>query len=95
MKESLDLNCHFSNHRISSFCSDKFSPDKCSNITNLRHTYPNNPLQSFLNIKSLKNKIIDLRECFRSFSPDYFVLAKTKLKESFPSSQYFVEMYEI
>ena len=61
----------------------------------LRLKYPNNPFISFLNINSLRNKIIDLREIIKQISPDYFVIAETKLNYEFPSTQFYIENYTI
>ena len=51
-----------------------------------RLKYPTNPLIGYLNINSLRNKIIDVREVIGKFSLDYFVISETKLDESFPSA---------
>ena len=88
--------------RVSCF-SDMNSPIKsvkdCNNsidrITHLRLKNPNNPLIGYLNINSLRNKIVDLREICSSFSPDYFVIGETKLDQSFPSTQFIIDNYEI
>ena len=65
------------------------------NIFQLRKNNPSNPLIGYLNINSLRNKIIDIREIFTKFLPDYFVFAETKLDESFPNSQFLIENFEI
>ena len=41
----------------------------------------------YLNINSLRNKIIDLSEIVNYLELDYFVISKTKIDESFPSQQ--------
>ena len=64
-------------------------------LTNLRLECCQNPLFGFLNINSLRNKIIDLREVIRELSLDYFVLCETKLDDSFPSAQFKIDDYEI
>ena len=48
-----------------------------------------------MNINSLRNKIIDVREILTKFSPDYFVFAETKIDQSFPSAQFSIDNYEI
>ena len=48
-----------------------------------------------MNINSLRNKIVELREILTKCSPDYFVFAETKLDESFPSSKFQIENYEL
>ena len=84
------------------FCNNEFSQkthdsyqDSLKHIQNLRNKNPFNPLIGYLNINSLRNKIVDVREILTKFSPDYFVFAETKLDESFPSSQFQIENYEL
>ena len=50
---------------------------------------------SYLNINSLQNKIIDLREFLKHIPLDYFVLSETKLDNSFPCAQFQIFIYEI
>ena len=64
-------------------------------LKNLRLECCQNPLFGFLNINSLRNKIIDLREVIRELFLDYFVLSETKLDDSFPSVQFTTSDYEI
>ena len=54
-----------------------------------------NPLLGYLNINSLRNKIIDLREIIHYLNLDYFVLSETKIVSSFPSAQFAINNYEI
>ena len=54
-----------------------------------------NPLLGYLNINSLRNKIIDLGEIIQYLNLDYFVLSETKIDSSFPSSQFAIDNYEI
>ena len=56
---------------------------------------PRNPLVGYLNIYSLRNKIVDTREVFGKLQLDYFVLSQTKLDDSFPSAQFYIENFEI
>ena len=49
----------------------------------------------YLNINSLRYKVVDLRRMLSKFLPHYFVLAETKLDESFPNSQFVIHQYEI
>ena len=53
-----------------------------------RLKYPRNPLIGYLNIKSVRNKIVDAREVFGKFQLDYFVQSETKLNDCFPSAQF-------
>ena len=60
-----------------------------------RLKHPQNSLIGYLNIPSLRNKIVDLREVFGKLQLDYFVLSETKLDDSFPSAQFYIENFEI
>ena len=57
--------------------------------------YPRNPLIGYLNINSLRNKIIDVRELIGRLQLDYFVISETKLGSSLPSAQFHIVDYEI
>ena len=54
-----------------------------------------NPLPGYLNINSLRNKMIDVRELVGRLQLDYFVIDKTKLDSSFPSAQFHIGDYQI
>ena len=54
-----------------------------------------NPLISHLDINSLRNKITDLRVIIKTLSLDYLILSEIKVNESFRTSQFNVEGYEI
>ena len=60
-----------------------------------RLKYVNNPLTGYLNINSLRNKIVDLREIILELSLDYLVLCETKIDESFPTAQFYIKGYEV
>ena len=60
-----------------------------------RLKYPRNSLIAYLNINSLRNKIIDHREVISYLQLDYFVLSETKINNSFPSAQFDMSGYEI
>ena len=64
-------------------------------LRKLRLKYPRNPLIGYLNINSLRNKIIDVREMIGRLQLDYFVMSETKLDSSFPSAQFHIGDYEI
>ena len=61
----------------------------------LRLEYPRNPLIGYLNINSLRNKIIDVREMIGRLQLDYFVISETKLDSRFLSVQFHIGDYEI
>ena len=54
-----------------------------------------NPLIGYLNINSLRNKIIDLTVIMKTLSLDSLILSETKIDESFPTSQFNIEGCEI
>ena len=60
-----------------------------------RLKYVNNPLIGYLNINSLRNKIVDLREIILELSLDYLVLSETKVEESFLIAQFYIKGYEV
>ena len=60
-----------------------------------RLKYPTNPLIDYLNINSLRNKIIDVRDVIGKLSLDYCVISETKSDESAPSAQFNISNYEI
>ena len=64
-------------------------------LRKLRLKYPRNLLIGYLNINSLRNKIIDVRELIGRLQFDYFVISETKLDCSFPSFQFHIVDYEI
>ena len=45
-------------------------------LLKLRLKYPRNPLIGYLNINSLRNKIIDVREMIGRLQLDYFVISE-------------------
>ena len=49
----------------------------------------------YLNINSLRNKIVDLREIILELSLDYLVLSETKIDQSFPTTQFYIKEYEV
>ncbi len=59
-----------------------------------RNKHTNNPLISYLNINSLRNKIIDLKEILRKALPDILVLAETKLSADFPTQNFIEQNYQ-
>ena len=64
-------------------------------LRKLRLKYPRNPFIGYLNINSLRNKIIDVREMISRLQLDYFVISEIKLDSSFPSTQFHIGDYEI
>ena len=64
-------------------------------LQNDRLKFLHNPLIAYLNINSLRNKLIDLGKILKDLPLDYLVISETKLYESFPSSQFKLSGYEI
>ncbi len=63
-------------------------------LIKLRNKYPSNPLIAYLNINSLRNKIIDLKEILGKALPDILVLAETKLSNEFPTRNFIEQNYQ-
>ena len=49
----------------------------------------------YLNINSLRNKIVDLREIILELPLDYLVLSETKIDQSFPTVQFYIKGYVV
>ena len=64
-------------------------------LQNDRLKFLHNPLIAYLNINSLRNKLIDLGKILKDLPLDYLVISETKLDESFPNSQFKLNGYEI
>ena len=54
-----------------------------------------NPLIAYLNINSLREKVIDSGKILKDLPLDYLVISETKLDEIFRSSQFKFNGYEI
>ena len=63
-------------------------------MSKLRSSYKNNPMIGYLNINSLKNKIIGVREMIAKSPLDIFCVDETKIDESFPDAQFIIENYQ-
>ena len=53
---------------------------------NIRKKYFKNPLMGYLNINSLRNKIVDLREIVKCLELDYLVISQKLMKGFYHSS---------
>ena len=62
-------------------------------LIKVRNTYPNNPIIGYLNINTLQNKIISLREIIAKAPLDVFCFDETKLDDSFPNSHLFYKIF--
>ena len=67
--------------------------DDISTLKQLRICYPSNPLIGHLNINSLRNKMIDLREIMNETLPDILIITETKLDHTFTTAQFAVNDY--
>ena len=62
-------------------------------LAGLHRKYPNNPIIGYLNINSLRNKIIDLRHVVSISQPDILTISETKLDDTFPDAQFRMDGY--
>ena len=64
------------------------------NLFGLRVQYHNHPLIGFLNINSLRHKIVDLRIIVEKFLPDILVIEETKLNSEFKMETFLMNNYQ-
>ena len=64
-------------------------------LRKLRLKYPRNPYIGYLNINSLRNKTIDVREMIGRLQFDYLKISETTLDSSFHSAQFHMGDYKI
>lgn len=57
-------------------------------------TFLHNPLIGYLNLNSLRNKVIHLGEILKDLPLDYLVISETTFNESFPNAQFKLNGYE-
>ena len=55
---------------------------------------PNNPIVGFLNINSLRNKIINLRNVAKKCLPDVLLIEETKLSAEFKTEIFLLNNYQ-
>ena len=60
----------------------------------IREQYTNNLVLGYLNINSLKNKIINLREVVDKVLIDILCIDETKLDDTFPDAQFKINNYQ-
>ena len=63
-------------------------------LVKLRKENPNNPNIAYLNINSLKEKMINLQEICPKSSIDLLCVNETKLDASYPNAQFHIEGYQ-
>ena len=64
-----------------------------SNLIALKQANLNNPFISYLNLNSLRCKIIDIREVLCKAQLEIIALSETKLNSEFPDAQFKIEGY--
>ena len=65
-----------------------------NDLIKVREAYSKNPILSYLNKNSLRNKIINLRDVVAKVPIDILCVDETKLDESFSDSQFLFENYQ-
>ena len=65
-----------------------------SDLIKIREQYTNNLVLGYLNINSLKNKIINLREVVDKVLIDILCIDETKLDDTFPDAQFKINNYQ-
>ena len=78
--------CHNAEQTISS------TENNVDFLVKIRKSHHENPFVGYLNINSLRNKIISLREILVKAPIDILCTGETKLDDSFPDAQ-FIENY--
>ena len=64
-------------------------------LQNERLKFNKHPLVGYLNVNSLRNKIIDFSKIIQHLNLKCFVLSETKIESSFPSAQFAIHYYVI
>ena len=63
-------------------------------LINLKNAYQNNPFIGYININSLTEKVVSVREGLPKASIDILCVDKTKLDASFPDHQFKISGYQ-
>ena len=74
--------------------SDSIFDSDLQDLINLRTAHQNNPLIAYLNINSLREKIISLKEVLKKVNLYVLCIDETKLNSSFPDHQFKIEGYQ-
>ena len=61
----------------------------------IRHDHPSGFIAAYLNINSVRNKIIHIREALKRTPVDILGIAETKIDDSFPDSQFTIDGYRL
>ena len=83
-------------HLLQNISSDITNNDHSdiSDLIKIREQYTNNLVLGYLNINSLKNKIINLREVVDKVLIDILCIDETKLDDTFPDAQFKINNYQ-
>ena len=77
--------------------STKLKRKECTDLQIMyekKFKHPRNPLIGYLNMTSLRNKIVHIREVLGKHQLDFLVLSETKFDYSFPSAPLNIENFE-
>ena len=91
--EHIGLSSNNSNESFLSESSDTLNDDLIG-LSKQRLTYPKNLIIGHLNINSVRNKFSSLQQTVLS-KTDILLLSETKIDDSFPDSQFFVEGFKM
>jgi hypothetical protein len=61
----------------------------------IRHDNPRDFIAAYLNINSVRHKIIHIREALKRTPVDILGIAETKIDHSFPDSQFMIDGYRL
>ena len=91
MQHAEDSN--FQESSSNAICSDKPIQNDLEHLCELRQKLVKNPMISYYNINSLRNKILDIQDIVSKTMPDVLVLAETKLDDQFSKTQFYLNQY--
>ena len=74
---------------------DENDPDYDDIIKEIRNNRPNDLFLAYLNVNSLRHKVIDLRDRLKTVSVDVLGIAETKLDHPFPNAQFNIDGYRL
>ena len=64
-------------------------------VMKTRKTYEKNPIIAYLNINSLRTKVLNLKEILHKAPIDTLCTDETRLDETFPDAQFMIENYQL
>ena len=63
-------------------------------VMKTRKTYEKNPIIGYVNLSSLRTKMLNLKEILHKAPIDILCIDETKLDETFPDAQFMIENYQ-